>query len=66
MRHAMMPPLPNLPVTEVLPALRGALDKGRNAVLVAPRARVQDVRKLVARIKAAGRDEHIAPATPKP
>jgi uncharacterized protein YecE (DUF72 family) len=36
-----------------------------DAVLVAPRARVQDVRKLVARIKAAGRDEHVAPATPK-
>jgi mannose-1-phosphate guanylyltransferase/mannose-6-phosphate isomerase len=36
-----------------------------DAVLVAPRARVQDVKKLVARIKAAGRDEHVAPATPK-
>jgi mannose-1-phosphate guanylyltransferase/mannose-6-phosphate isomerase len=35
-----------------------------DAVLVAPRARVQDVKKLVARLKAAGRDEHIAPATP--
>lgn len=33
-----------------------------DAVLVAPRARVQDVKKLVARIKAAGRDEHVAPA----
>jgi len=29
-----------------------------DAVLVAPKARVQDVKKLVARIKAAGRDEH--------
>jgi len=36
-----------------------------DAVLVAPRSRVQDVKKLVARIKAAGRDEHVAPATPK-
>jgi len=33
-----------------------------DAVLVAPRARVQDVKKLVARIKAAGRDEHVKPA----
>jgi mannose-1-phosphate guanylyltransferase/mannose-6-phosphate isomerase len=33
-----------------------------DAVLVAPRARVQDVKKLVARIKAAGRDEHVTPA----
>jgi mannose-1-phosphate guanylyltransferase/mannose-6-phosphate isomerase len=37
-----------------------------DAVLVAPRSRVQDVKKLVARIKAAGRDEHLSPATPKP
>src|ERR1035437_2767740 len=28
--------LPELPVTDVLPALRAALDAGRNAVLVAP------------------------------
>jgi mannose-1-phosphate guanylyltransferase/mannose-6-phosphate isomerase len=33
-----------------------------DAVLVAPRARVQDVKKLVARIKAAGRHEHVTPA----
>jgi mannose-1-phosphate guanylyltransferase/mannose-6-phosphate isomerase len=30
----------------------------KDAVLVAPRDRVQDVKKLVARIKAGGRDEH--------
>ena len=33
-----------------------------DAVLVAPRAKVQDVKKLVARIKAAGRLEHLAHA----
>jgi mannose-1-phosphate guanylyltransferase/mannose-6-phosphate isomerase len=33
-----------------------------DAVLVAPRARVQDVKKIVARIKDAGRAEHLAPA----
>jgi mannose-1-phosphate guanylyltransferase / mannose-6-phosphate isomerase len=33
-----------------------------DAVLVAPRAKVQDVKKIVARIKAAGRAEHLAPA----
>jgi mannose-1-phosphate guanylyltransferase/mannose-6-phosphate isomerase len=32
-----------------------------DAVLVAPRAKVQDVKKIVARIKAAGRAEHLAP-----
>jgi ATP-dependent helicase HrpB len=31
-----MPPLPDLPVTEALPALTAALAAGRNAVLVAP------------------------------
>ncbi len=31
-----MPDLPDLPVTEALPALRTTLDAGRNAVLVAP------------------------------
>jgi ATP-dependent helicase HrpB len=31
-----MPPLPDLPVTETLPALRAALAAGRNAVLIAP------------------------------
>jgi len=31
-----MPPLPDLPVTEALPALRDHLAAGRNAVLVAP------------------------------
>ncbi|HEY1935933.1 MAG TPA: ATP-dependent helicase HrpB [Acetobacteraceae bacterium] len=31
-----MPPLPELPVTEALPALSAALAAGRNAVLVAP------------------------------
>jgi mannose-1-phosphate guanylyltransferase/mannose-6-phosphate isomerase len=36
-----------------------------DAVLVAPLERVQDVKKLVARIKAAGRDEHVTPAPPK-
>jgi hypothetical protein len=35
-----------------------------DAVLVAPKAKVQDVKKLVARIKAAGRAEHIAHAAP--
>jgi hypothetical protein len=35
-----------------------------DAVLVAPRARVQDVKKIVARIKDAGRAEHRAPANP--
>jgi mannose-1-phosphate guanylyltransferase/mannose-6-phosphate isomerase len=35
-----------------------------DAVLVAPKAKVQDVKKLVARIKAAGRLEHVAHATP--
>ncbi len=33
-----------------------------DAVLVAPRGKVQDVKKIVARIKAAGRDEHLAHA----
>jgi len=33
-----------------------------DAVLVAPRGKVQDVKKIVARIKAAGRAEHLAPA----
>ena len=33
-----------------------------DAVLVAPKAKVQDVKKLVARIKAAGRAEHVAHA----
>jgi len=37
-----------------------------DAVLVAPRAKVQDVKKLVARIKAAGRAEHVAHAAPQP
>jgi mannose-1-phosphate guanylyltransferase/mannose-6-phosphate isomerase len=32
-----------------------------DAVLVAPRSKVQDVKKIVARIKAAGRAEHLAP-----
>jgi mannose-1-phosphate guanylyltransferase / mannose-6-phosphate isomerase len=36
-----------------------------DAVLVAPRDKVQDVKKLVARIKAAGRAEHVAHAAPK-
>jgi ATP-dependent helicase HrpB len=31
-----MPPLPDLPVTEALPAVTAALSAGRNAVLVAP------------------------------
>jgi len=35
-----------------------------DAVLVAPKAKVQDVKKLVARIKAAGRAEHLAHAAP--
>jgi mannose-1-phosphate guanylyltransferase/mannose-6-phosphate isomerase len=35
-----------------------------DAVLVAPKAKVQDVKKLVARIKAAGRAEHMAHAVP--
>jgi len=35
-----------------------------DAVLVAPLERVQDVKKLVARIKAAGRDEHVTRAPP--
>lgn len=33
-----------------------------DAVMVAPKAKVQDVKKLVARIKAAGRAEHVAHA----
>jgi mannose-1-phosphate guanylyltransferase/mannose-6-phosphate isomerase len=37
-----------------------------DAVLVAPRAKVQDVKKVVARIKAAGRGEHVAHAAPLP
>ena len=37
-----------------------------DAVLVAPRSKVQDVKKLVARIKAAGRAEHVAHAAPQP
>jgi mannose-1-phosphate guanylyltransferase/mannose-6-phosphate isomerase len=36
-----------------------------DAVLVAPRSQVQDVKKLVTRIKAAGRAEHLAHATEK-
>jgi mannose-1-phosphate guanylyltransferase/mannose-6-phosphate isomerase len=35
-----------------------------DAVLVAPKDKVQDVKKLVARIKAAGRAEHLSHATP--
>ena len=35
-----------------------------DAVLVAPKAKVQDVKKLVARIKAAGRSEHVSHAVP--
>jgi mannose-1-phosphate guanylyltransferase/mannose-6-phosphate isomerase len=35
-----------------------------DAVLVAPRAKVQDVKKIVARLKAAGRVEHLAPSNP--
>jgi mannose-1-phosphate guanylyltransferase/mannose-6-phosphate isomerase len=35
-----------------------------DAVLVAPKAKVQDVKKLVARIKAAGRAEHMSHAIP--
>jgi mannose-1-phosphate guanylyltransferase/mannose-6-phosphate isomerase len=35
-----------------------------DAVMVAPKAKVQDVKKLVARIKAAGRAEHISHAVP--
>lgn len=35
-----------------------------DAVLVAPKDKVQDVKKLVARIKAAGRVEHVAHAVP--
>src|SRR5687768_5344486 len=31
-----MPPLPDLPVTEALPELLSALNRGRSAVLVAP------------------------------
>jgi len=37
-----------------------------DAVLVAPKAKVQDVKKLVARIKAAGRMEHVGHAVPVP
>lgn len=37
-----------------------------DAVLVAPKAKVQDVKKLVARIKDAGRDEHRSHAPLKP
>lgn len=36
-----------------------------DAVLVAPKSKVQDVKKLVARIKAAGRAEHLAHAASK-
>jgi mannose-1-phosphate guanylyltransferase len=35
-----------------------------DAVMVAPKSKVQDVKKLVARIKAAGRSEHVAHASP--
>jgi len=35
-----------------------------DAVMVAPKSKVQDVKKLVARIKAAGRREHVAHAAP--
>jgi mannose-1-phosphate guanylyltransferase / mannose-6-phosphate isomerase len=35
-----------------------------DAVMVAPRSKVQDVKKLVARIKAAGRSEHVSHAVP--
>jgi len=33
-----------------------------DAILVAPRAKVQDVKKIVARLKASGRAEHLAHA----
>src|SRR5271155_5326872 len=36
LRLPEMPPLPNLPITEALPALLAALDANRNAVLIAP------------------------------
>jgi mannose-1-phosphate guanylyltransferase/mannose-6-phosphate isomerase len=36
-----------------------------DAVLVAPKSKVQDVKKLVARIKAAGRAEHMSHAMPE-
>jgi mannose-1-phosphate guanylyltransferase/mannose-6-phosphate isomerase len=35
-----------------------------DAVMVAPKSKVQDVKKLVARIKAAGRSEHVSHALP--
>jgi mannose-1-phosphate guanylyltransferase/mannose-6-phosphate isomerase len=35
-----------------------------DAVMVAPKSKVQDVKKLVARIKAAGRSEHVAHVSP--
>ena len=35
-----------------------------DAVLVAPKSKVQDVKKLVARLKSAGRSEHLAHAVP--
>jgi len=35
-----------------------------DAVMVAPKSKVQDVKKLVARIKAAGRSEHVSHAVP--
>jgi len=35
-----------------------------DAVLVAPRGKVQDVKKFVARLKAAGRAEHLSHAVP--
>ncbi|HLA71086.1 MAG TPA: mannose-1-phosphate guanylyltransferase/mannose-6-phosphate isomerase [Steroidobacteraceae bacterium] len=35
-----------------------------DAVMVAPKSKVQDVKKLVARIKAAGRSEHVSHAAP--
>src|SRR5580698_9380922 len=36
LRLRAMPPLPNLPITEALPALLAALAANRNAVLIAP------------------------------
>ena len=35
-----------------------------DAVMVAPKSKVQDVKKLVARIKAAGRSEHVSHGVP--
>ncbi|MBN9564115.1 MAG: ATP-dependent helicase HrpB [Alphaproteobacteria bacterium] len=53
-----MPPLPDLPVTEALPALREALGAGMNAVLVAPPGAGKTTLAPLALLSESWRGEH--------